>query len=74
MLWKTADVCDHLKCVNINNNIPRLKVYNESLIVVIDGVCVNLCVELGNQFGTIVSITIFIVIHKSKPISLSNTI
>jgi len=74
MLWKTGDVCGHLKCVNINNNIPSLKVYNESLLVMIDGVCVNLSVELGNQFWTIVSITIFIVIHKPKPISLSYTI
>ena len=50
MLWKTRDVCDHLKCININNNIPRLKVCNESLMVLINGDCVNLCVELGNQF------------------------
>ena len=74
MLRKTGDVHDHLKCVNINNNIPSLKVHNESLLVMIDGVCVNLCAELSNQFRTIVSISIFIVIYKSKPISLSTTI
>ena len=74
MLWKTGDVRDHRKCVNINNNSPNLKVYNESLLVMIDGVWVNLSVKLGNQFCTIISITIFIVIYKCKSISLFYTI
>ena len=74
MLWKTGDVRDHLKCVNINNNVSSLKVYNKSLLVMIDGGCVNLSVKLSNQFRTIISITIFIVIHKPKPISLFSMI
>ena len=57
------DLCDHLNRADINNKISRIKVYNESMKIVINSGRVNVCVELGYQIGVIIHIAILIVMH-----------